>query len=59
MACGQGPAAKGKPKLKLKKGASLVEMVKMEFWKRDFGERSYSSLERALRGEEDGMVRGG
>ena len=40
-------------------GASVVKMGKMEFCKRDFGERNYSSLERALRGEEDGMVRGG
>ena len=28
-------------------------MVKMKFCKKGFGERSYSSLERALRGEED------
>ena len=40
-------------------GASVVEMVKMEFWKRGFEERSYSSLERARRGEEDGMFGGG
>ena len=31
----------------------------LEFCKRDFGERSNSSLERALRGEEDGVVGGG
>ena len=40
-------------------GASVVHMVKMEFWKRGFGERSYSSSERARRGEGDGMIVGG
>ena len=40
-------------------GATLVEMVKTEFWKRSFGERSYTLLERVFRGEKDGVVRGG
>ena len=48
-----------KPQGRSGDGASLVEMVKMSFWKRGFGERSYSSLERARRGEEGGMVVGG
>ena len=39
--------------------ASVVKMGKMEFCKRGFGERSNNLLERALRGEEDDMVRGG
>ena len=39
--------------------ASLAHLENLEFCKRDFGERSNSSLERALRGEEDGVVRGG
>jgi len=34
-------------------------MVKMEFWERGFRERSYSLLERARRGEEDGVLIGG
>ena len=33
-------------------------MEKIEFCKRGFGERSNSSLERARRGEEDGMFGG-
>ena len=40
-------------------GASLAHMENLEFCKRDFGERSNSSLERSLRGEEDGTVGGG
>ena len=40
-------------------GASVVQIVKMGFCKRGFGERSNSSLERALRREEYGVVRGG
>ena len=40
-------------------GASLVQKEKLEFWKWCFGERSYSSLERVPRGEEDGVVVGG
>ena len=40
-------------------GASIVQNQKLEVWKRSFGERSYSSSERARRGEEDGMIRGG
>ena len=40
-------------------GASVVQKEKMEFWKRGFRERSYSSLERVVRGEEDGVVIGG
>ena len=48
-----------KPQGRSGDGASVVEMVKMKFWKRGFGERSYISLERALRGEEDGVVGGG
>jgi len=40
-------------------GASVVKNERLEFWKRGFGERSNSSLERALRGEEDGAVGGG
>ena len=40
-------------------GASLDHLKNLEFCKRDFGERSNSSLERARRGEEDGMVVGG
>ena len=40
-------------------GASIVHFGKMEFCKRDFGERSNSLSERARRGEEDGVVRGG
>ena len=39
-------------------GASVVQIVKMGFCKRGFGKRNYRSLERALRGEEDGMVGG-
>ena len=39
--------------------ASVVHLVKMEFCKKSFGERSNSSSERARRGEEDGMVVGG
>jgi len=40
-------------------GASVVKNERLEFWKRGFGERSNSSSERARRGEEDGVVRGG
>ena len=40
-------------------GVSVVKKGKLEFCKRGFGERSYSSLERVRRGEEDGMVVGG
>ena len=40
-------------------GASLVQKGNLELWKRDFRERSYSSLERVFRGEEDGVVVGG
>ena len=40
-------------------GASVVKSEKLEFYKRSFGERTNSSSERARRGEEDGMVRGG
>ena len=40
-------------------GASVVHLENLEFCKRDFGVRSNSSLERARRGEEDGMVVGG
>ena len=39
--------------------ASLAKNERLEFWKRGFEERNYSSLERARRGEEDGMVGGG
>ena len=41
------------------RGASVVQMVKMEFWKWCFGERRVGPLERAHRGDEDGVVRGG
>ena len=40
-------------------GASVVQKEKLEFWKWYFGERSYSSLERTLRGKEDGVIVGG
>ena len=40
-------------------GASVAQNGRVEFCKRDFGERSNSSSERARRGEEDGMVVGG
>ena len=40
-------------------GASLAHLENLEFCKKDIGERSNSSLERALRGEEDGVVHGG
>jgi len=40
-------------------GASLVQKENLELWKRDFGERSYSSLERARRGGEKYLIIGG
>ena len=40
-------------------GASLAHLKNLEFCKRDFGERSNSSLERARRGEENDIVGGG
>ena len=39
--------------------ASVVQKGEMEFRKRGFGERSYTSLERVFRGEKDGVIRGG
>ena len=41
------------------RGASVVKMEKLEFWKWCFGERRVGPLERARRGEEDGVVDGG
>ena len=40
-------------------GASVVQNRFLEFCKWCFGGRTYSSLEREWRGEEDGMVGGG
>ena len=40
-------------------GASVVKSEKLEFWKWCFGERLVGPLERARRGEEDGVVGGG
>jgi len=39
--------------------ASLVQKGNLELWKRDFGERSYSSLERVRRGGEKYVIVGG
>ena len=43
----------------IKWGASLAHLENLEFWKWCFRERRVGSLERARRGEEDGVVRGG
>ena len=57
-----GIGRRRRPKLQIqtiKWSASLVQNGFLEFWKWSFGERSYNSLERVFRGEEDGVVVGG
>ena len=47
------------PKERVDSGASVVQYRFLEFCNWCFGGRTYSSLEREWRGEEDGMVGGG
>ena len=54
-----GTAGIGSPSPSILWGASVAQNGRVEFCKRDFGERSNSSSERARRGERDGMVVGG
>ena len=56
---GRGRPESGSPSPSILWGASVAQNGRVEFCKRDFGERSNSSSERARRGEEDGMVVGG
>ena len=47
------------PKERVDSGASVVQYRFLEFCNWCFGGRTFSSLEREWRGEEDGMVGGG